>query len=56
VQAPYGKKTIRIDPGPIWLNMEMFYSQRKRPDIEDFLLERARFFVAQEEKNRGGRA
>src|SRR5262249_47783093 len=43
VQAPYGQKTIRIDPGPVWLNMEMFYSERKRPDLEDYLLERARF-------------
>ena len=59
VQAPHGPKTIRIDPGPIWLNMDMFFSARKRPDIEDYLLERARFFVAEEKKQarkRGGRA
>jgi hypothetical protein len=46
VHAPYGKKTIRIDVGPVWLNMEMFYSERKRPDLESFLLERARYFLA----------
>jgi hypothetical protein len=56
VESPYGQKTIRIDPGPIWLNMEMFFSRRNRPDAEDFFLERARFFVAQENKKRGGRA
>jgi hypothetical protein len=50
VQSPYGQKTIRIDPGPIWLNMEMFYSKRNRPDVEDYLLERARFFMEQEKK------
>ena len=52
VQAPYGQKTIRIDPGPVWLNMEMFYSERKRPDLEDYLLERARFFVENEKQNK----
>jgi hypothetical protein len=47
VHAPYGKKTIRLDPGPVWLNMEVFYSERKRLDLENFLLERARYFLTQ---------
>ncbi len=50
VHAPYGKKTIRLDPGPVWLNTEFFYSQRERLDFEDFLLERARHFLEQESK------
>jgi hypothetical protein len=57
VQAPYGQKTIRIDPGPIWLNMEAFYSDRRRPDLEDYLLERARFLIEyHKSKKSGGRA
>jgi SMI1 / KNR4 family (SUKH-1) len=50
VHAPYGKKSIRIDPGPIWLNLELFYSERNRPDFEYFLLERARYFLSQKKK------
>lgn len=49
IQAPYGQKTIRIDPGPIWLSMEVFYSEHSRTDFDDYLLERARFFI----ENRG---
>jgi hypothetical protein len=55
VQRPYGQKTIRIDPGPIWLNMEMFYSHRNRPDFENYLLERAKFFIGYESKKREDR-
>jgi hypothetical protein len=45
VEKPYGQKTIRISPGPIWLDMEIFYSERNRADIEDFVVERARAFL-----------
>ncbi|MCI0741539.1 MAG: SMI1/KNR4 family protein [Gemmataceae bacterium] len=50
VQDAYGKKTIRIDPGPIWLNMEAFFSERKRPDFDAHLIERSKFFVEYEKK------
>lgn len=36
----YGKQTIRLDPGPIWLNMEFFYSKRKQADFETMFLEK----------------
>lgn len=58
VQAPHGKEEVRIDPWPIWLNMDVFYAERKRPALDAFLLERARFFIADEKKQRkkgGGR-
>lgn len=46
----YGKNTIRIDPGPIWLNMDMFFAARKRKDFNEHLLERARTFLDIEHK------
>lgn len=52
IQAPHGKNTIRIDPGPVWLNTEHFYNERQRPDFDEYLLERARFFIADEKKRR----
>jgi hypothetical protein len=47
----YGKQAIRIDPGeiwqdPIWLNLDFLYDERKRPDFDEFLLERIRFLFA----------
>jgi hypothetical protein len=52
VLTSYGKKTIRVDPGGIWLNIEVFYSSRNKPDVEEFLLDRVRFFIADEKKER----
>lgn len=46
----YGKNTIRIDPGPIWLNMDMFFAARKRKDFDAHFLERARTFLEMERK------
>ena len=40
VVAMYGKNTIRLDPGPVWLNMPTFYPERKRADFEAYLVER----------------
>jgi hypothetical protein len=38
----YGKKTIRLDPGSVWMNMAMFYEQRRREDFVEFLVDLAR--------------
>lgn len=38
----YGKNTIRLDPGPVWLNMPVFYQERKRADFETHLIDRVR--------------
>ncbi len=38
----YGKNTIRLDPGPVWLNMPAFYQERKRADFDAYLIERVR--------------
>jgi hypothetical protein len=46
VHPAYGKKTISIEPGPVWLNMEVLYCERNRADFETYLVERARYFVA----------
>lgn len=40
-----GRK-IRLDPGPTWLNMEIFYSRRDEPDLAAFLVQRARFILS----------
>jgi hypothetical protein len=37
---------IRIDPGPVWLNMPGFFDRRNQPDVWDYLLERAKTFVS----------
>jgi hypothetical protein len=49
----YGKKTIRLDPGPIWLNMDHFYAERKRADANDAFLESVRALVAPKAKKGG---
>jgi hypothetical protein len=38
----YGKKTIRLEPGSVWLNMPFFYEDRHRDDFEVFLLAEAK--------------
>lgn len=38
----YGKQTIRLDPGPIWLNMEFFHGKRKQADFETMFLEKVK--------------
>lgn len=48
IDANRVQNSIRIDPWPIWLNMDVFYSERRRPDFDEFLLERAKTFIAQE--------
>lgn len=48
----YGKQTIRLDPGPIWLNMEAFYAARKRPDFTEYFVDQVRA-IAPKPKKRG---
>lgn len=36
---------LQVLDGPIWLNTEMFYSDRDRPDLERFLIERTTHLV-----------
>jgi len=36
---------LQVMDGPIWLNMEMFYSDRARPDLDQFLVERTTHLV-----------
>lgn len=38
----YGKNTIRIDPGPVWLDMQFIYSARKRADFNEYFVELVR--------------
>ncbi len=38
----YGKPTIRLDPGPVWLNMEFFYAKRKQADFQKMFLEKVK--------------
>jgi hypothetical protein len=38
----YGKKTIRLERGPVWLNMELFYQNRHRADFDDYMLDLVR--------------
>jgi len=38
---------LRLEPGPVWLNMEGLYSRRNDADVYDFILERSHFFLAQ---------
>ena len=37
----YGKNTIRLNPGPVWMNMQFFFESRKRADFSDYLLDLA---------------
>lgn len=39
------RRHIRLDPGPVWLNMEAFFSWHRRDDFEAYLLERAKSFL-----------
>jgi hypothetical protein len=36
---------LQVLDGPIWLNMEMFFSERARQDLEQFLIERTTHLV-----------
>jgi len=36
---------IRLDPGPVWLNMESFFDDRSKPNIYDRVVERAKHFL-----------
>lgn len=38
----YGKNTIRLEPGSVWLNMQMFHENRRRDDFETFLIDCAK--------------
>lgn len=52
----YNKKGLRIDPGPIHLNMDVWYAKYKdKPDFAAFLTERARFLIADKKKQRKSR-
>lgn len=52
----HGKKGLRIDPGPIHLNMDVFHAKHKdKPDFAAFLTERARFLIADKKKQRKSR-
>ncbi|HEX7453529.1 MAG TPA: SMI1/KNR4 family protein [Polyangiaceae bacterium] len=46
VLAPYGPKALRIDAGPIWLNMEMFFAARAQPNFQAFFVQRAHALLA----------
>jgi len=40
-----GRTQIRIDPGPVWLNVPIFFDRRDKADVWDFLVERAKVFM-----------
>lgn len=46
----YGKPTIRLDPGPVWLNMQFFHSKRKQADFEAMLLEKVKEMAPKKKK------
>jgi hypothetical protein len=39
------RKAVSLEPGPIWLNMEMFYARRDEAGFEDLFLDRVRSFL-----------
>jgi hypothetical protein len=41
-QVEQTKGGIRLEPGPVWLNLPLFYTSRDLPDFEEQLVERAR--------------
>jgi hypothetical protein len=41
---------IRIDPGPVWLNVPVFFNRRHESDVWEYLVDRATFFVSLEKK------
>ena len=47
VHACNGQTTLRLDPDGIWLNTEMFFAARSRPDADAFLVERAQALLSQ---------
>jgi hypothetical protein len=40
------RTSIRIDPGPVWLNVGVFFDRRQSSDVWEFLVERSKFFLA----------
>ncbi len=47
VHSEYGSKSIQVDPGPIWLNMKMFFAIRNQPDFESYFLGRVKYLIEQ---------
>lgn len=42
-------ENVRIQPGPIWLNLDVWFHERNSAGILDRVVERSRFFVAREQ-------
>ena len=38
--------SLRLEAGPVWLNMDSFYSRRSEAGVYDFLVERSRVFLS----------
>lgn len=38
----YGKPTVRLDLGPVWLNMEFYYAKRKQADFQEMFLKKVK--------------
>jgi hypothetical protein len=36
---------IRLEPGPVWLNVPIFFDRREKADVWEFLVERAKVFL-----------
>jgi hypothetical protein len=36
---------IRLEPGPVWLNVPIFFDRREKPGVWEFLVERAKVFL-----------
>lgn len=47
IHSKHGSKSIRVDPGPIWLNMKMFFAIRNQPDFESYFLGRVKYLIEQ---------
>jgi len=45
---------IRLDPGPVSLNMQIFFDKRDDPNIIAFLIERAKVFLESAQKRKPG--
>lgn len=45
IHAHHARKSMRIEPYGIWLNMEALYSRRQRPDFDDYFVERIRYLI-----------
>jgi hypothetical protein len=44
-QVDFERRSIRLEPGPIYLNVPAFYAMRHQPDFWVYFVEQARFLV-----------